>query len=87
MNKEMANVEKALGILVGNKGNLNYQELVFIKSLLTNYMVMLYKTQNKKMVAVLEIIIKWYELNGWYQRAERLKEKEKSIGVCTDVAQ
>jgi hypothetical protein len=48
MNKEMANVEKALGILVGNKGNLNYQELVFIKSLLTNYMVMLYKTQNKK---------------------------------------
>jgi hypothetical protein len=39
------------------------------------------------MVAVLETIIKWYELNGWYQRAERLKEKEKSIGVCTDVAQ
>lgn len=32
-------------------------------------------------------LIKWYELNGWYQRAQRFKDKEKSIGVCTDATQ
>ena len=48
MSKEMANVDKAINILVAGRGNLDYQENVFIRILLTNYMVMLYKTQNKK---------------------------------------
>lgn len=28
-------------------------------------------------------LIKWYQLNGWYERAKRLKEKQLGVVVLT----